>query len=509
MVDSANIYNSSEIFDDAEIKEERPHVFNKKECIFSFIVLLLSFGFMRFVLWNTTGFITTAFYIAITTAVIIFMKSQKYKFSKLNILIAAVLYAFSFVFSITDNNFIKFLDIVFLFGGGAYFIYSTGADNKKIEKYFPFAMIKAIFEYPIQHISCEILAMKSVTKHSKFGKNLKMILIGLFATIPLTVIVAALLMSADDGVEKMLTGTLSFFFSGNLYSVILQLLLAIPCACYLYGMIYANTNREYINVLSDEKCEEKLEKARRVQNLIIYTAVAPICVLYALFFISQANYFLSAFAGNLPSGYSYADYARRGFFELFTITIINLAVIIVISLIAGKSGKNKPVMLKVCNIMLCVFTLFMIATAVSKMVMYISAYGLTQLRVYTTWFMLLCAIFFIMIIIKQIKFDFNFAKFGIGAFIAMFAILCFSRPDALIAKYNIEMYRSGSLNELDKSAIIAMSDDAVLEALQYGELTEEEVSVFFDNKRWNTAYDRYNISSFILEKNLNLNYRKM
>ncbi|MDY4414325.1 MAG: DUF4153 domain-containing protein, partial [Ruminococcus sp.] len=44
--------------------------------------------------------------------------------------------------------------------------------------------------------------------------------------------------------------------------------------------------------------------------------------------------------------------------------------------------------------------------------------------------------------------------------------LCFSRPDALIAKYNIEMYNSGRLEELDTSAIKDMSDDAVLELVK-------------------------------------------
>lgn len=51
--------------------------------------------------------------------------------------------------------------------------------------------------------------------------------------------------------------------------------------------------------------------------------------------------------------------------------------------------------------MLSIFTLILIATAISKMVMYISVYGLTQLRFYTTWFMLLLAVIFVMIIVKQ------------------------------------------------------------------------------------------------------------
>ena len=446
-----------------ETTEPETKTFSRSEYVLSVIVALLSFGFVRFVMFNETGFITTGLYIAIITSVIVFLKSKKFRISGFNKVTAVILYLFSIVFSITDNNFIKILDVIFLFIAGAYFIYSVTAEKNRIERFLPFAVSKSLFEYPFSKFSEQSKVLKSAIKSSGFGKNLVLVFAGLLITVPVTAIVATLLMSADSRFSDMLTGFAEKFAYGNMGLLIAQIFIAIPCSHYLFGMIYSNAERENLNVLNDEYCKTRISDMRFMNNLIIYTALTPLCILYILFFISQAGYFLSGFSGNLPDGYSYAVYARKGFFELCAVSLINLGVISVTGIIAKTGGKSKPATLKIYSITLCIFTLFLIATALSKMVMYIDEYGLTQLRVYTTWFMILCAIIFVLIIIKEINFDFRIEKWVTVFFTVMFGILCFSRPDALIAKYNIEMYNSGKLENPDYHSITEMSDDAVLE----------------------------------------------
>lgn len=473
-----------------EIPENLPD-FERSDFILSVAVGLLAFGFVRFVLFNPTGFITTGLYIAIITAVIIFLKNKKFRISGFNRFIAVLLYLFSLVFSITDNGFIKLLDVIFLFGTGAYFIYSVTAQKTQLERFLPFAMMKALFEYPFSKFGTQSKVIKSTVKKSSFGKNLSLIFIGIIITIPITSIVASLLMSADENFSDMLNGFADKFASGNIGLLLAQILIAIPCSFYLFGMIYANVSRKNLNILDEEYCKTCIANSRFMNNIIIYTAITPLCILYIMFFISQAGYFLSGFGGKLPEGYSYSDYARQGFFELFAVSLINLFVIIVSSFIAKQGGKDKPLTLKIYNILLCIFTLILIATAISKMVLYINEYGLTQLRVYTTWFMILCSLIFILIIIKQINFDFKFSRWCVLFFTVMFGFLCFSRPDALIAKYNIEMYNSGKLEELDSYAIMKMSDDALLEYIKRNPEINQNINPRED-------YDKYNISSLLL-----------
>ena len=188
---------------------------------------------------------------------------------------------------------------------------------------------------------------------------------------------------------------------------------------------------------------------------------------------------------------------EKAFFELCIISVINLSVILIINLLAKKGGRNKPAVLKIYSLILCAFTLVMIAVAISKMVIYISAYGLTRLRVYTMWFMILLALFFVIIGIKQLRFEFPTAKWTAAVFTVMFAVLCFSRPDAIIAKYNIEMYNAGSLGELDINSLFELSDDAVLTAIKSGAVTPEDAE-----SKYHSGNDPHNISSILVNKYL-------
>lgn len=472
--------------------------FKKEDYILSFITVILAFGFVKFVLFNATGFITTALYILIISSVIVFLKKKKFSFLGLNKFIAVILYLFSFVFSITDNHFIKVLDVIFLFGTGAYFIYSVTAQKKSIERFLPFAVMKSLFEYPFSKFGTQPKILKSGLKKSQTGKNILLIITGLVITVPVTAVVASLLMSADSNFESMITGFFKNINSEVIVKQIPQILIAIPCSYYLFGMIYSNVCRDDINILDESECSDKIVNVRFVNNIIVYTALTPICILYLLFFISQANYFLSGFTGNLPEGYTYSEYARRGFFELFAVILINLGIICTVSFTVKNGGRYKPVVLKIYNLALCIFTLVLIATEMSKMTLYIRKYGLTPLRVYTTWFMVLCAVIFLFVIIKQFYFDFHFAKYSTTVFTVMFAVLCFSRPESLIAKYNIKMYQSGYFDELDSYSIIKMSDDAILElAKEYPEVYEARCK----NRHIKTSYEKYNISSLLLSKN--------
>ena len=477
---------------------EKP-VYSKAEVILSVFVFIAAFCFMRYVVFHAMGFITTGLYIAIITAAIIYLRKKECSFSRFNKVLTGVLYAFTIVFSITANNFIKTLDALFLFGAGAYLIYSVGADNKNVERFLPFALCKAIFEYPFSNFEKQATITSDSVSKSKAGSNIKYIIIGLIITVPLTAVVASLLMSADDGVERMLTTIFNRIFHEELWNIILQLGLAIPCSMYLFGMFYTNTHRDSVKTLDENACKMSLFNIRFVSNLIVYTAVTPICILYVMFFISQANYFLSAFTNSLPEGFTYADYARQGFFELFAVALINLFVLCFMSLFSKKAGREKTKALKFYSIIISVFTIILIATAMSKMIMYIDNYGLTELRLYTSWFMVLLAVTFVMVIIKQFKFDMQFAKHFSIMFTIMFAILCFSRPEALIARYNIEMYESGYLDELDKNTILSMSDDGLLVALNEGEVTAEEVNDHKDRLYQRDSFGKYNIPALLVD----------
>ncbi|MGN0621930.1 MAG: DUF4153 domain-containing protein [Porcipelethomonas sp.] len=491
ITDKNNSYPSSE----GTVPEKPYHA--GQEHILAAVIAFISFGFVQSA-FSIPDLITTILYCIFFTAIIVYFRKKGHALSGLCKKLAVILYAFSTVFFITDNNFIKILNILFLSVATGYFVYAVSHDKRESERFLPFTLIKALFEYPLSKFDVLFRITGDCASKSKFAVKIKMILLGLVFAVPLTLVVATLLMTADKGLEQMLNSVFRSIFSENIWIFFLRLIIAVPCACYLFGMIYSGAFQKGLSPCDDSRFEDSLSSAKCIHNVIFYTAVTPVCILYVLFFISQAGYFLSAFAGNLPEGYSYSTYARSGFFELLTVAVINLAVIVSINLFSRNSGKNKPGSLKAYSILLSVFTLILIATAASKMIMYISFYGLTRLRVYTTWFMILCAVVFVLIIIKQIRYDFRISHWVSCTFVIMFAVLCFSRPDALIAEYNIKMYSSGAIEELDTNKLLSMSDDAVLTALKHGAVTEEDIK----EAREIRSKGNLNISYIILNNHL-------
>lgn len=484
------------------VAEKEPYSFNSTEKIFALITIIISFLYVQFQIFNTTGFITTAVNIAIITLSIIFLKKHKCKFSASNKRLAVILYLFSLVFSVTDNGLIKFLATAFIFVAGAYFVYSVAEGKSEIEKYLPVALLKAVFEFPFSFFGAEFSALKSAMGNSKTSGNIRYIIIGLSITIPFTLVIASLLISADKGMEDFMNNIFNNLITDNIFESIRIFLVSIPCGMYLFAMIYGNCQRSRLNILKADLCEESITDAKSIPNMILYTAVTPILLLYVIFFISQGNYFFSAFSGTLPDGYSYSEYARRGFFELCAVTVINLFIIIFISFLSKESGRFKPKTLKFYTLSVSGSTILLIVVAISKMVMYITEYGLTRLRFYTMWFMLLCVMIFILIIVKQFRFDMKFSSWISGIFTVMLAILCFCSPDYVIAKYNIEMYKSGYLNELDENTILSMSYDGMLCAINSGEIDTDKIEEFAERRMEKQTVRYPNIPSLIVHSEL-------
>ena len=83
-----------------------------------------------------------------------------------------------------------------------------------------------------------------------------------------------------------------------------------------------------------EKTNEQKEK-NKIQIFdftIVITVTSLLCVVYIMYCLSQLTYFISAFKGILPADYTFAGYARKGFFECIPLGIINLLLIIVLTL---------------------------------------------------------------------------------------------------------------------------------------------------------------------------------
>jgi hypothetical protein len=199
-------------------------------------------------------------------------------------------------------------------------------------------------------------------------------------------------------------------------------------------------------------------------------------LLFATFVVVQFRYFFGGaeylLQETLGLTLSYAEYARRGFFELVTVAALLLPLLLGTHWLMGgtdQSQNSRRMFVGLAGFSV-VMMFVMIASALMRMTTYTQAFGLTELRLYTTAFMGWLAVLFTWFSITVLRG--RRANFAVGALATGFAtllILNVINPDALITQTNIARsdmttFITGSSSyrsEFDASYITTLSEDAV------------------------------------------------
>ncbi|MBR0600334.1 DUF4173 domain-containing protein [Clostridiales bacterium BAD-6] len=442
-------------------KPALPKVITGKDTGFALVMLVIGFLFWNLIPPGSLGAGVTLFAVIICIASGGYLHISGLKQGRASLVCLAVILLSSTYFLLSDSIIIKNLNFLFLMAGFIYWICLTTGNRmeKRLAFSFLYDMINQSILIPFSNFSCCFAAFKSRVGENKRGKGIVSGAAGILIFLPVLILVVNLLIDADAAFESFIEN-LRFSFSADLLEYLLQMILGIPVACYLYGMIYGNRYKRYTDHLTLESAEKNVMAFRFAPDTPVYSALTALNLIYLVFFLTQAAYLFSAFTSSIPAAMTYAEYARRGFFELCTVAGINLAVIAVAHAIIKREKEEKQKLLKAETLAICFFTILLIATAMSKMAMYIESYGLTQLRVYTSWFMILLLAVFGVIAARQFK-KFNGTKIVIISFVILFFVLCYGNVDGMIAKYNIDRYREGTLETLDVAALSELSDAAV------------------------------------------------
>jgi hypothetical protein len=244
-------------------------------------------------------------------------------------------------------------------------------------------------------------------------------LIGLVVSIPLFIIVLLLLTSADIVFKNMADNILSGFkFNNIILTVWLIFFMFVAC----YGIL----------VLLSRHCIKEEVKDKRTGEPLIAIPVATILSL--LYIVFSGVQFIYLFMGNmeLPAGYTYAEYAREGFFQLLAVGILNL-ILVLVGLCYFRPNKVLKVILTVMSA--CTFV--MLISSAMRMIIYIQYYYLTFLRILVLWSLLVLFIIFAGVIVYIYKEDFPLFRYSMVAVTVLYLVLSFGHPDFWIAKVNL------------------------------------------------------------------------
>ena len=299
------------------------------------------------------------------------------------------------------------------------------------------------------------------SQESEKKKRSLLCLAGVLCALPVLCIVIPLLARSDAAFEGLVHGLFA-----DIGSTVGQFIVTLILVPFTVTLLFSLRRRE------PEPYADKASKGLDTLLLTAFFSALSLCYLAYLF--SQMAYFFSAFSGLLPEGYafSYAEYARRGFFELCGIAAINLGLIFLMILLSRKKDGKLPVVLRVFGTFIGLFTLLLIATAISKMVLYIRNYGMTVDRLSTSAFMAFLAVVFLAVICRCFSEKIKVLQTAIITAGVILLVLGVGNVNAVCARYNYEAYRSGALPEIDMYYLAELGEEGVPYLLR---LTEKDV----------------------------------
>jgi hypothetical protein len=185
----------------------------------------------------------------------------------------------------------------------------------------------------------------------------------------------------------------------------------------------------------------------------------------------------------LPQEYTFSEYARRGFFELLTVTVINIGLMLICSAVFRESKVLRTIL---TGITIC--TYIMIISATYRMLLYIGAYHLTLLRLFVLLFLFIDTLLLAGVITSQYRREFPLFRYCVAVVTVCYLIFSFARPD-----YWIAAYQTSHMEVLDAEDITYLTLDLSFDAAPI------VLPLLYNQENWSVtiessdkaAYDRY------------------
>jgi hypothetical protein len=229
------------------------------------------------------------------------------------------------------------------------------------------------------------------------------------------------------------------------------------------GLVYAAPARQSLEELPSVGATQRLALPKRpplslgwVEALTILVSVD---LLFGSFIAIQGAYFFGGLNTLDRTGMTFAEYARRGFFELLAVACLALGMLCGLAVAARRETPVQRLAFNTANGALIALVLGLVASAHQRMWLYEQAYGYTQLRLYTHGFMIWLAVvlgLFLLALLRDRPRLFALGSFGSA--LVFLALLNIANPDALIVRENVAHYQAGG--EIDTYYLSHLSADA-------------------------------------------------
>ncbi|MBQ3008012.1 MAG: DUF4173 domain-containing protein [Oscillospiraceae bacterium] len=397
----------------------------KSDSLFTFLYIILGYAFVRLFIfydWSSNFVFALPFYTAAYIfTVILYAKSKNITVPKESFFWIGVMTCIALTFRL-ENFFRLVLQILV----AAYFTAVTGGlYGNGTSSYLAADLWNTLVAMPLGNFFRIFPAFIGIFKgrDKKINTQLKPVVYGGILAVCALWFIIPLLIRADSNFLSGTTDFMSHLFAGlfgdDSVIVIVNIIFAVPVACYLYGLSFSSMSGTNYIVMKKDELDSARNRLRISPALTLKVFLYIVCVVYILFIALQTEYLLGAFGGKLYGTMTYAQYARTGFFELCRVASINLSLLVLCNLLIVKEEYSG---IKFPSGLLCILSIILLFTAMSKMIMYISAYGLTEKRIISTVFLVWLVTVFILCLFR-LKKTFNITKYAVMTGAVMFCIL--------------------------------------------------------------------------------------
>ncbi len=290
-------------------------------------------------------------------------------------------------------------------------------------------------------------------------RQVRAVALGATLAFPLLVVFGGLFSSADAVFHDVVVDVFAIDFGAVLGHIALFGIFAALTAGYLRGALLRPAPSHALTE-SDSKLSLGI--------VPVATALGLVDLLFLFFVVIQLRYL---FGGveliAAATGLTYAEYARRGFFELVTASGLVLPLLAGADWVVRTESREHQRTFRQLAIVLLLLLAVVMASALARMRLYVGAFGLSEIRVYSTAFMLYLAGVFAWFAWTALRGQRR--RFAFGALVQGFAVLAglhLVNPDALIVRTNLA--RPVAQRPFDGWYAASLSADAVpllLEAL--------------------------------------------
>ena len=303
---------------------------------------------------------------------------------------------------------------------------------------------------PLHFASAGVLWNDSINRLGR--RRATTVVLGLALAAPLLAVFGALLVSADAGFEHLVQTVFGLEF-GQLVS-------------HLVGIGFVGwASAGYLMAVFVGAREIATPWRRRFRPALgaveLGIPLGGLALLFAVFIVIQAgSVFGSHDVIREAANLGYAEYARRGFFELVAVAVMILPVLLAADQVCDRTDTTARRTVRMLSGTVLLLVGLVAMSALHRMQLYLDAYGLTQDRGYATAVLLWAGVAIVWFAATVLRGRADRFVFGamVGA-LTVLGLLNAVNLDAMVVRTNIARAQEGA--DLDADYLASLSADAV------------------------------------------------